>query len=250
MRSLALALAACLFAAVPVAADGMDGKPLPDRITSAPKKQKQKQKPKQRSKRKAKAVRRRSGFSGANAPKSSYRTTPLEKPSGNLWIKAANQGVELKVQLYKKDGSLDRAALSQLDDMFRCLATGEVRAVNTDIYENLSRIQDHFGGKQIEMYSSFRYTDRTSSRHFHASAADFKIPGVSIYAIKKFAETLDTGHMGLGIYPRGQFIHLDVRAPGEPSFRWTDYSGPGKVFKKKKSKRRPGRTQPARKPVS
>jgi uncharacterized protein YcbK (DUF882 family) len=235
MRSLTLALAACLFATAPAAADGMDGKPLPDRITSAPKK-------------KAKPARKRAVFSGANAPKSSFRTTPLEKPSGNLWIKAANQNVELKVQLYKKDGSFDHAVLAQLDDMFRCLATGEVRAINTDVYEHLSRIQDHFSGKQIEMYSSFRYTDRSSSRHFHASAADFKIPGISIYEIKKFAETLDGGHMGIGVYPRGQFVHIDVRAPGEPSFRWTDYSGPGSVMKK--SKRKPGRTQPARKPVS
>jgi hypothetical protein len=97
------------------------------------------------------------------------------------------------------------------------------------------------------MYSAFRTTDRSSSRHFHASAADFKIPGVSIYEIKKFAETLDTGNMGLGIYPSGQFIHIDVRAPGEPSFRWTDYSGPSRLPVKRKQ---PGRTQPARKPVS
>ncbi len=246
MRSLAVLIGALmLFAAAPVAADGMDGKPLPDRITSAKKK---KSAPKAKSRG---GKRRPRGFSGANAPKSSYRTTPLEKPSGNLNIKAANQGVELQVKLYKKDGSLDNAALAKLDDMFRCLATGEVRAIDPTIYENLSRIQDHYEGKQIEMYSSFRYTDRSSSRHFHASAVDFKIPGISIYEIKKFAETLDTGHMGIGIYPRGQFLHIDVRAPGEPSFRWTDYSGPAKVFpSKKKTKRKPGRTQPARKPVS
>lgn len=219
----------------------MDNKPLPDRIKSAPSSRKKASAPKQKSRR------RTPGFSGANAPKSAYRTTPLEKPTGNLWIKAANQNVELKVSLYKKDGSLDNAALAKLDDMFRCLATGEVRAINPEVYENLSRIQDHFEGKQLEMYSAFRYTDRSSSRHYHASATDFKIPGISIYEIKKFAETLDTGHMGIGIYPSGQFLHIDVRAPGEPSFRWTDYSGPGRVFP---AKRKSGRTQPARKPVS
>lgn len=237
MRSLALALAACLFATAPAVADGMDNQPLPDRIKSAPKKAKAKG-----------GKRRPRGFSGANAPKSAIRTTPLEKPSGNLWIKAANQGVELKVSLYKKDGSLDHASLAKLDEMFRCLATGEIRAINPEVYEHLSRIQDHYEGKLIEMYSSFRYTDRSSSRHYHASAVDFKVPGVSIYDVKKFAETLDTGHMGLGIYPSGQFLHVDVRAPGEPSFRWTDYSGPASVFPK--AKRKTGRTQPVRKPVS
>lgn len=241
MRSFVLALVACLAAATPAAADGMDNSPLPDRIQS-------KKVAKPKAKTAAKKAYRRPVFSGANAPKSSYRTEPLPKPSGDLNIKAANQGVELRVQLYKKDGSLDNAALAKLDDMFRCLATGEVRAIDPRVYEHLSRIQDHFGGKQIEMYSAFRYTDRSSSRHFHASATDFKIPGVSIYEIKKYAETLDTGNMGLGIYPSGQFIHIDVRAPGEPSFRWTDYSGPASV---KKFQRKPKpRTQPARKPVS
>ncbi len=183
-------------------------------------------------------------FSGSNAPKSSFRKEPLEKPSGDLWIKAANLGEEIHVQIYKKDGSFDNAALAKLDDLFRCQATGEVRAIRSELYEQLSRVQDHFDHKAIEMYSAFRYTDRTSSRHYHASATDFKIVGVSIYDIRKFAETLDTGNMGIGVYPSSGFVHLDVRAPGEPSFRWVDYSGPSRVAPKR------GRTQPARKPVS
>jgi hypothetical protein len=53
--------------------------------------------------------------------------------------------------------------------------------------------------------------------------------------------------MGLGIYPATGFVHLDFRAPGEPSFRWTDWSGHSK---KSSSKPSTGRTQPARKPTS
>ena len=30
--------------------------------------------------------------------------------------------------------------------------------------------------------------------------------------------------MGIGIYPRSQFVHIDVRSP--PSYRWIDYSPP------------------------
>lgn len=235
MRLIGIALVLCL-ASNAALADGTDIT-VPDKIQPV--------KPKTA---KSTAKRKRTpAFSGANAPKSSLRTDPLPKPSGDLWIKAANLGEEVHVQIYKKDGTFDNAALAKLDDLFRCQATGEVRAIRAELYEQLSRVQDHFGGKQIEMYSAFRYTDRTSSRHYHASATDFKIPGISIYEIKKYAETLDTGNMGLGIYPTSGFIHLDVRAPGEPSFRWTDYSGPGSG----PSKRKPtGRTQPARKPVS
>lgn len=236
MRTIGIALIFCLATSATALADGTDIT-VPDKIQPV--------KPKPTAAKK----RRPPAFSGSNAPKSAYRTEPLPKPSGDLWITAPNLGgEEVHVQIYKKDGSFDNAALAKLDDLFRCAATGEVRAIRAELYEQLSRVQDHFGNKKVEMYSAFRYTDRTSSRHYHASAMDFKIPGVSIYEIQKFAATLDTGNMGLGIYPTSGFIHLDVRAPGEPSFRWTDYSGPGQG---PSPKRKPtGRTQPARKPVS
>ncbi|MEO8699276.1 MAG: DUF882 domain-containing protein [Kofleriaceae bacterium] len=186
------------------------------------------------------------GFSGANAPKASYRKDPLPRPSGDLWIYAENLDEEIRVQIYKPDGSFDNASLARLDDLFRCVASGEVRAVRAELYEQLSRIQDHFGGKQMQLVSGFRFPERTSSRHHHASAADFRIKGISITEIRAYAETLDAGNMGIGIYPNTQFVHVDFRAPGEPSFRWVDYSGPNRS---KPSKPRPGRT-PARKPTS
>jgi hypothetical protein len=189
------------------------------------------------------------GVSGANAPKSSYRKQPLEKPSGTLWVRAENLGVDVRVNLYKPDGSFDNAALAKLDDLFRDPATGEVRAVSAELYEQLSRIQDHFDGKQLLLVSGFRYAERTSSRHHHASAADFRINGVTIHQIKAFAETLDMGNMGIGIYPTSQFVHVDFRAPGEPSYRWTDYSGPNRS-NKPKQKQKPPRTYPARRPTS
>jgi hypothetical protein len=55
-------------------------------------------------------------------------------------------------------------------------------------------------------------------------ASDIRISGVSIKQIKAYAETLDRGGMGIGIYPVSGFVHIDVRPP--PSFRWTDYSPP------------------------
>jgi len=187
-------------------------------------------------------------FSGHNAAKSTLRTEPLEKPSGEISIKAENLGEEVTVNIYKPDGTFDEGALAKLDDLFRCVRTGEVRAVRPELYEQLSRIYDHFDKKQIVLVSGFRFAERNSSRHFHASAMDIKIPGVSINTMYAYAESLDQGGMGLGLYPTSQFIHVDFRAPGEPSYRWTDYSGhSGSSSKKKKST---GRTNPARKPTS
>ncbi|HEY0253753.1 MAG TPA: DUF882 domain-containing protein [Kofleriaceae bacterium] len=191
--------------------------------------------------------RRVAAFSGHNAAKTSLRTEPLERPSGHIMLRAENLGEEVDVNIYKPDGSYDEGSMAKLDDMFRCVRTGEVRAVRRELYEQLSRINDHFG-KQILLVSGFRFAERNSSRHFHASAMDIRIPGVSINEMYKYAESLDAGGMGLGIYPTSQFIHVDFRAPGEPSYRWVDYSGhsSGKTSKKKA----PGRTMPARKPTS
>jgi uncharacterized protein YcbK (DUF882 family) len=190
-------------------------------------------------------------FSGHSAPKSKLRTEPLERPSGDVWLRSQNLNDEVRINIYKEDGTYDDAALARLDELFRCRQTGEVRAVRAELYEQLSRIYDHFGGKRVDLVSGFRYAERSSSRHFHASAMDIRIAGVSIREMYAYAESLDQGNMGIGLYPTSGFIHVDYRAPGEPSYRWTDRSGPNSGQKKSKSKKRPtNRTQPARKPVS
>jgi len=195
-----------------------------------------------------KAKRRVATFSGHNAAKSTLRTEPLEKPSGDISIRAENLGEEVTVNIYKADGSFDEAALAKLDDLFRCTRTGEVRAVRPELYEQLSRIYDHFEKKQIFLVSGFRFAERNSSRHYHASAMDIRIPSVSINTMYAYAESLDQGGMGIGLYPTSQFIHVDFRAPGEPSYRWTDYSGHGGGGSS--HKKSTSRTNPARKPTS
>jgi uncharacterized protein YcbK (DUF882 family) len=219
MRRLVLALALAVFAATPAVA-------------------------------KPRAKHRVAMFSGHNAAKQTLRTEALAKPSGNISLKAENLGEEVTVNIYKPDGTFDDAALAKLDDLFRCVRTGTVRAVRAELYEQLSRVYDHFSGKQIYLVSGFRFAERSSSRHFHASAMDIRIPGVSIREMYRFAESLDTGGMGIGLYPTSGFIHIDFRAPGEPSYRWTDYSGHGGGGGKKKAKKPTGHTQPARKPTS
>jgi uncharacterized protein YcbK (DUF882 family) len=189
-------------------------------------------------------------FQGHNANPSTLRIDPLERPSGDIWIYAENLGEEFKGNIYKADGSFDDAALAKLDDMWRDPRSGDVRAVRAELYEHLSRICDQYPDHRVDLVSGFRFHERDSSRHFHASAMDIRIKDVPIRELYEFAQTLDIGvanegALGVGIYPTSQFIHVDFRAPGEPSYRWTDWSGHDSG--KRKS---PGRTQPARKPVS
>ena len=165
-------------------------------------------------------------FSGHGVDREALRAEPVPKPSGDLWLYSPNFREEVRVNIYDPSGGFDEAALAELDHIFRCKRTGEQRAVDPRLYETVSVIQDHFGGKRIELVSGFRFQENETSRHFHASAADMRIEGVSIRELYDFAETLDTGGMGIGIYPRSGFVHVDWRAPGEPSYRWTDRSPP------------------------
>jgi len=195
------------------------------------------------------ACRRVAVFQGHNAAQATLRSDPLDRPSGDIWIFAENLGEEFHGNIYKPDGSFDDAALAQLDNMWRDTRSGDVRAVRAELYEHLSRIYDHFEGHRISLVSGFRFHERDSSRHYHASAMDIRVKDVSIREVYDFAESLDVGvanggALGVGIYPTSQFVHVDFRAPGDPSYRWTDWSGHDS---KRKS---PGRTQPARKPVS
>lgn len=191
---------------------------------------------------------RRAMFSGHAADKSQLRTSPLDRPSGDIWLRAENLKEEVEVNIYNGDGSFNEGALAKLDELFRCIRTGEVRAVRRELYEHLSRVFDHFGKRRIDLVSGFRFAERNSSRHYHASAMDIKIAGISIREMYRYAESLDSGDMGIGIYPTSGFVHLDFRAPGEPSYRWTDYSGNKKS--RKGTKKRMARSSRPRKPTS
>lgn len=197
-----------------------------------------------------KTCRREKIFSGHGVAQSKLRVEPLERPSGAIELVAENLRESATVNLYKEDGSFDDASLAALDELFRCRRTDETRAVRPELYEMLSRIYDHFGQKRISLVSGFRYAERDSSRHFHASAMDIRIEGVSARQIYEFAESLDMGGLGIGIYPHSGFVHVDFRAPGEPSYRWRDLSGPNSGKSKAKKSKDKRRTTRATKPVS
>jgi uncharacterized protein YcbK (DUF882 family) len=170
----------------------------------------------------------RGKFVGHGVAKTDLRAAALPKASGRIELKSPALGEAVDVTIYNDDGSLNQSALAKLDKLFRCRRTDEERAVDPRLYEILALVYDHFG-KQVHINSGFRYQRNEGSRHFHASAMDISIDGVSYKDIYKFAETLDTGGMGIGQYPYSGFVHIDFRAPGEASYRWTDTKRGGKA---------------------
>jgi uncharacterized protein YcbK (DUF882 family) len=164
------------------------------------------------------------------------RDAPLFRPSGELKVYAVNFREQIKVDIYNSDGSFNQAALRELDRVFRCKRTGDAKQVDPRLYELLGMIYDHFGGRRLELVSGYRNQRRTTSFHYHATAADIRVDGVAPSAVHAFVATLDSGGMGIGMYPRAGFVHVDVRPP--PSYRWVDNSRAGS--------RDPGKLPPRR----
>ena len=164
-------------------------------------------------------------FSGRLATSDELAAERPEKPSGHIVLTAVNFRENIDVELYNEDGSFDPDALDQLNHVFRCKRTNTEKAIDPRLFEMISRIYDHFE-RPLELVSGFRNQERVTSFHFHGSASDIRIPGVSDHELHKFVTSLDAGGMGVGLYPRAGFVHVDIRP--EASYRWTDYSPPGR----------------------
>ena len=150
------------------------------------------------------------------------RSSPPTPPSGKLRIYSLNYKDEANVNIFNSDGSFDVNALAEINHVFKCRRSGLEHDIDTRLITILSHIYDHFGGKRLELLSGYRFQRRTTSNHFHGTAADIRIAGVDPRKIRSYAESLDAGGMGVGWYPRVGFVHVDVRQP--PSYRWIDYS--------------------------
>ncbi len=165
---------------------------------------------------------RRGKMVGWPVSEKALRAEPAPRPSGKLRIYSINYKDEVEVDIYNSDGSFDVNALAEINHVFKCRRSGLEHDIDTRLITILSQIYDHFGEKRLELLSGYRFQRRTTSNHFHGTAADIRIPGVDPRKLRSFAESLDAGGMGVGWYPRVGFVHIDVRPL--PSYRWIDYS--------------------------
>jgi len=176
------------------------------------------------------AFRGRGVFSG-------LRVGRIPRPSGNIHLSSVNYRDDIKVNIYTADGSYNEESLARLDHFVRSRGAGTQRVIEPKLYEILSHIYDRFGGRVIEFVSGFRDQPRETSYHYLGSAMDIRVRGVSVRELRNYVSTLDTGGMGLGLYPRVGFIHVDIRP--EPSYYWTDWSGHTPTKKKVSSRKVP-----------
>ncbi len=114
---------------------------------------------------------------------------------------------------------LDRAAHA-----LREPATGNAHPLEPRTLDMLYRIQTHFEAQEIRVMSAFRTPVPGNGQGLHGKgrAVDFVVPGASDMDVARYAREL--GFVGVGVYPIGSFVHVDVR---ERSYFWMDKSGPG-----------------------
>ena len=155
---------------------------------------------------------------------SELRPDAFARPSGDLFLYSPNWREEVKVNIYNPDGSFNEDALKSLNHLLRCRRTDTEKPIEPHLYEILSAIQDHFDGRRLQVISGFRNQRKVTSFHFHGTAADIVVDGVRDKKVRDFASSLDSGGMGVGLYPNSHFVHVDVRPD---SFRWVDYSRGG-----------------------
>jgi uncharacterized protein YcbK (DUF882 family) len=179
---------------------------------------------------KGKAARRSKGRRGGHkvvghvVPDEKLRAEAPPRPSGDLHLFGVSTREEVKVNIYNEDGSYNVEALAAVSHLLRCKRTDTQREIDARLLVVLSHVYDHYGKKRIEVVSGYRNQRRTSSFHYQGSASDIRIPGVPPKQLRAYVETLDAGGMGIGLYPRSKFVHVDVRPP--PSYRWIDWSPP------------------------
>jgi uncharacterized protein YcbK (DUF882 family) len=171
-----------------------------------------------------KRSRRHPVVSGRVVPEDQLRQAPLARPSGRIHLIFPGVKDEVDVNIYNADGSYNLTAMEELSHLLRCRRTDAEKPMDPQLLMLLSHVSDHFGGKPLEVVSGYRNQRKTSSNHTKGTATDFRIAGVPPKKIREFAETLDGGGLGIGLYPTSGFVHMDVRPP--PSYRWIDYSPP------------------------
>jgi len=144
----------------------------------------------------------------------------LSKPKRSLSLYNPNTRESLDT-VFWAHGRYVPQALSELNHFMRDYRTGEIKAVDTRLLDLLYSIQrDLKAKKPLTIISAYR-SPRTNanlrkrgkgaaanSYHMQAKAADIRLPGYKLSALRRAAWRQKVG--GVGYYPRDRFVHIDV----------------------------------------
>lgn len=166
-----------------------------------------------------------------------YAAHAKETAGEKRWGKPKQRGVAKMYRIWSEETAVVRlvdtrgvtrpAAQRQMRELLRPRESKKRKTPNARLLGLMAQVSDHFGGRPIHIISGYRLAGgftRDTSRHVAGDAIDFRIPGVALDELREYCTHFP--NVGVGLYPRSQFVHLDVRA--KPA-RWTDWSLPGQA---------------------
>jgi uncharacterized protein YcbK (DUF882 family) len=138
-----------------------------------------------------------------------------------LVLDMVNTGERVELSPMSEQGGFSAEDIERASHALRDPRGNDEHEIDPRLLDLAYRVQRHFGARSIRVLSAFR-VPHGRSNHGRGKALDLVIPGTSDDAVAQFVRTL--GFVGVGLYPRSGFIHLDSR---QRSYFWIDASGPG-----------------------
>lgn len=159
---------------------------------------------------------------------------PMMSPSAHAAIKQSfKQPFEKKLRflnlhtgervqsVYWAKGRYIPQALHDINNILRDHRTGDLYAIDTDLFDMLHLLQRKLGSKQefhvISAYRSPASNEMLAARsdgvaktslHTFGKAIDIRLPGRRLSDLRKVALSMQMG--GVGYYPSSDFVHLDT----------------------------------------
>jgi uncharacterized protein YcbK (DUF882 family) len=147
---------------------------------------------------------------------------------GEVTFRSNTTGERQRIRLVDEAGELRPEGRRGLARVLRSGPDDATTAIDPRLARLIYRIADHFGREhEVVVISGFRSprynrlrTRQSSqvaqkSRHLRGEAADLRIDGVSITALRDYVTELGVG--GVGFYADSKFVHVDVG----PVRQWT-----------------------------
>jgi len=169
---------------------------------------------------------------GASRASVAERIRPIDpEHAPPLRLKLARSRETHEIRVFDGDGHLRHDALAELRDVLFDPRTGIDHPIHWRLATLLVAVEAHFPGSVIEVVSGYRNVSRHTDRsnHTRGRAIDMRVvvDGERVDNRRVF-ELLRASfaEVGVGYYPNGTFVHLDVR---DRATIWVDYSGAGEV---------------------
>lgn len=138
-------------------------------------------------------------------------------------LRILRRGKTHEIAMFDADGNLRHDALAELRALMTDPRSGVDHPTHWRLATLLVAVQAHFPDATVEIVSGYRHVSRHTDRsnHTRGRAADFRVSGVDNRRLFELLRA-SFAEVGVGYYPNGTFVHLDVR---DKATIWVDYSG-------------------------